>query len=130
MNWRGTGADRWLLGLVLLLIVAGWWFSPQLLAGTPKSVEIFHGNREVASYPWPQKGSGVTTIRIPGDIGVSVIALSAQGVRVVDAPCRGKYCVRSGMHRRAGEMIVCLPNRVTVRITGVRRVGGIDALAQ
>jgi len=119
-----------LLLLILSAIVADWWFAPQLLAGTPKSVEIFHGNRQVASYPWPQQADGITTIRIAGDIGDSVIELASQGVRVVDAPCHGKYCVHSGLHRRAGEMIVCLPNRITVRIAGVRAAGGVDALAQ
>ncbi|MDX8409674.1 MAG: NusG domain II-containing protein [Mariprofundales bacterium] len=130
MNWLGTRVDRWLLGLVLLAIAGGWWLSPQLLAGTPRSVEIFHGSRQVASYPWPQQGDRTTTIRIAGDIGDSVIALSPQGVRVMDAPCDSKYCVHSGLHHRAGEMIVCLPNKVSVLIAGVRRAGGVDALAQ
>jgi len=129
-SWRGTWADRALLLTLLLMVGAGWWFSPQLLAGTPRSVEIFHGNRQVASYPWPQPGSATTTIHIAGDIGDAVITLSPQGVRMADAPCRGRYCVQSGLHRRAGEMIVCLPNKITVRIAGVRRTGGVDALAQ
>lgn len=35
-----------------------------------------------------------------------------------EASCPDKVCVRQGKQSRDGEMIVCLPNRMTVKVRG------------
>lgn len=37
---------------------------------------------------------------------------------VTDASCPDKVCMKKGGIQKNGEMIICLPNRVTIRITG------------
>jgi len=37
---------------------------------------------------------------------------------VVSASCPDKVCVRSGKISKAGEIIMCVPNRVSVKIDG------------
>ncbi len=37
---------------------------------------------------------------------------------VTDSPCRDKICVKSGGIKNVGETIICLPERVSVRIIG------------
>lgn len=41
---------------------------------------------------------------------------------IVESDCPGADCVHSGWIREAGRSIVCLPNRVEVRIEGVSEV--------
>lgn len=46
-------------------------------------------------------------------------------VFVEDADCPDKICERRGAISRAGETIVCLPNRVVVKVTGESEVEAI-----
>lgn len=47
-----------------------------------------------------------------------VLELSADGVRVLEAQCPGEDCAHMGTITRAGEQIVCLPNRLVVTLQG------------
>ena len=45
-------------------------------------------------------------------------AISAEeGVRMVSADCPGGDCLRAGTIKNAGESIICLPHRLSVRLT-------------
>lgn len=58
------------------------------------------------------------------EIGSAQIEITREGARFVSADCPDKLCVKAGLLSRAGESAVCLPNRVSVRITGA---GDADA---
>jgi hypothetical protein len=45
------------------------------------------------------------------------IAVSAGAAGVVQSDCPDKTCIRAGLLSIPGQMAVCLPNRVTVRVT-------------
>jgi hypothetical protein len=53
-----------------------------------------------------------------GPLGVTIVQVRDGRVRVVESPCPHGICVRTGWVARAGEMIVCVPNRVVVRVEG------------
>lgn len=50
--------------------------------------------------------------------GTNHVVIQDGSVRITDASCPDKLCVKQGAIRRTGEAIVCLPNRVIIRITG------------
>ena len=58
--------------------------------------------------------------------GHNVIVLSGRTARMQSADCRDQVCVRTGTLTHAGQVAVCLPNRVVVRLTG--DTGEIDAI--
>lgn len=68
-------------------------------------------------------------IPVEGKLGTTRVEISEKGVRVLDSPCPYKLCVKSGSIRRARETLVCLPNRVIVRITGDERES-VDAVSR
>ncbi|MGB9856637.1 MAG: NusG domain II-containing protein [Dictyoglomaceae bacterium] len=41
-----------------------------------------------------------------------------KGVRMVSSPCPDKLCIKQGWINKIGESIVCLPNRVVLRLEG------------
>ena len=55
---------------------------------------------------------------VPGPLGASVLEIKAGRVRFRASPCRGKQCIHSGWLSRAGDFAACLPNRVSVTLTG------------
>lgn len=62
-----------------------------------------------------------------GEKGEMRIQVHDGGVRVVEADCPNRICVRTGWRRSEGDVIVCVPNRVVIRILGRQsnEVGGV-----
>ncbi len=58
--------------------------------------------------------------------GHNVIVLYGRTAAMQSADCRDQVCVRTGTLTRAGQVAVCLPNRVVLRITG--ETSEIDAI--
>jgi hypothetical protein len=57
-------------------------------------------------------------IEVPGPLGVSIIAIKDRRVRIASDPSPRQYCVRQGWLQQAGEVALCLPNQVSVELTG------------
>ena len=57
-------------------------------------------------------------IEVPGPLGVSVIAIEKRRARIVSDPSPRQYCVRQGWLQQSGEIAICLPNQVSVELTG------------
>jgi hypothetical protein len=61
-------------------------------------------------------------IKIKGVFGESVIEVSKKGVRMVNSPCPLHICVQQGIIKRVGQTIVCIPNRIMIRILGKQKI--------
>lgn len=57
-------------------------------------------------------------IEIPGPLGINRITIRQGQVRFSQSPCRNQYCVHQGWLSHAGEVAVCLPNRVSLELLG------------
>lgn len=55
---------------------------------------------------------------VHGPLGDSVIEIRHGRVRFISSPCRGQQCVHSGWLAHAGDLAACLPNGITVTVTG------------
>ena len=60
-------------------------------------------------------------IEAPGPLGVSRIAIHNRQARIAADPSPRQYCVRQGWLKQAGEIAVCLPNQVSVELSGKRK---------
>lgn len=58
------------------------------------------------------------TINVPGPLGVSTISIEKRRARISSDPSPRQYCVRQGWLEQAGEIALCLPNQVSVELTG------------
>ena len=59
----------------------------------------------------------------------NVVVISGGTVSVTEASCKNQVCVKHGAISRSGESIVCLPNRLVVRIEdGSEEGGGYDSV--
>ena len=57
-------------------------------------------------------------IEVPGPLGISRIAIHNRQARIAADPSPRQYCVRQGWLKQAGEVAVCLPNQVSVELSG------------
>lgn len=68
--------------------------------------------------------AGTEEVTVTGAGGIALtVELSPKGAAITSAGCPDQVCVRTGMLSRAGEAALCLPARVSLRLTGD---GGVD----
>lgn len=57
-------------------------------------------------------------LEVPGPLGYSKIAIHNHQARIASDPSTRQYCVRQGWLKQAGEVAICLPNQVSLELTG------------
>ena len=68
------------------------------------------------------------TFDLSGDY-VNTVTVENGKIAITASTCPGSDCVHSGWAHRAGQAIICLPNRVEIRLIGTAGSGDIDAVA-
>lgn len=117
-----TNPDRILIVALLLLAVASFWVIPGV--GKQGRIVLIEQNTElVKELPLDKE----TTVEVEGHLGTTVVKIEGGKARIVSSPCPRKLCVRMGSISKAGEIVVCVPNKVVVRIKGEKE---IDAVTQ
>ena len=112
-------ADLLVIAAVVLtaaLIAAVFLFSAS--SGENATVQIYQDGQLVKEVPLQENA----TITIPGEYQ-NVIEIQDGKVAITEANCPGEDCVHTGWIHTPGASIVCLPNRVEIRIVGN---GGVD----
>lgn len=121
---RITPADTFLFIFLIIVSVSGLVFIQEVL---PKGTDVVIDVNGKAAYTMPLHEDN--TIEIDGVIGTSVVEIKEGKVRVTDAPCPDKLCIKQGWIDKGA--IVCLPNRVIVRVgNGTVRYPQVDAVTR
>lgn len=55
---------------------------------------------------------------IEGPLGTTVVSVENRRVRIAKDPSPRQYCVKQGWLSHAGEAALCLPNQVSVELSG------------
>jgi len=107
-----------LAGMVFLAGAAGWWM---VLAPNQEGhwVVILVGEREFGRYALGDS----QVIVVPGDRGTVEVHIRSHTAWVERAECATQVCVRTGAISALGRVIVCVPNRVVIRIEGAQGGG-------
>ncbi len=102
--------------LILILAVAGLGILAFafLTGGGGASVEVSVDGRIIAVYPLSDNREEV--INTPE--GKNRLEIKDGRVRVTDADCPDKLCVNQGWISMKGQSVICLPHKLTVKITG------------
>lgn len=103
--------------LFAVLLLAAVIFVPFALAPSRGlTCEIEQDGKQIRSV---RLGAGYQdTITIEGESVTNVIRIDGKCVYFAESNCPDQVCVRTGKLTRAGQIAVCLPNRVVVRLLG------------
>ncbi len=107
-------------------IMAGQRFDRSRQGDTgAREVVIDVNNQHFRTIPF-SRVKGVITVDVPAGRGHgAVVEIAGDGrARVRTSDCPDKVCVRTGWIEHPGEVIVCLPNRIVVKIQGGSEDGG------
>jgi hypothetical protein len=84
--------------------------------GSTPAVAAFIDSAAGSDGPWPL--TSPRTIEYTGPLGVTVVEIGPSAARILSSPCRHQICVNSGWIQHTGEVAVCLPNRLILRLVG------------
>jgi hypothetical protein len=120
--------------LVVLLVLAAAGASMVLVsranAGEKGSLAVVEVNGREVRRVTLGSGQAARTITVKGWQGPSTFEVKDGRVRMVKSACRDKICVGVGWIDSGGRSIICLPNRVVIRVTGKRKTGKIDTVTE
>lgn len=122
VDWTGKlkfrGGDWLAIGAVAAMIALSAWTAVSLGGGQEAgTVQIYQNGRLAHELPLSQNA----TVTVGGEYA-NVIEIRDGAVAVVQSDCPGEDCVHSGWASTAGKTIVCIPNRVEVRVLGKSEV--------
>lgn len=110
-------------GVLLVLLIVLTAFSPRFLpAGTAGEMLTVRTPGMIAKIPLDVDG------RYPviGPLGTAFLVVEKGHAHLENAPCPLKICEAMGSIDRSGELIVCLPNRIVVKVDGPEEVDAIS----
>ena len=106
-------AGDWLVLLLAALLTA--WLATTLWQGGAADKAIIRSGGKIFSVA-PLSRNQI--IAVPGPLGISQIAIHNLQARIAADPSPRQYCVRQGWLKQAGEIAICLPNQVSVELSG------------
>lgn len=106
--------------LLLSAVFLFWGFAEK---STPKSLELSVDGVRIAAYALPLQGEYLLD-ELPYPC---TLVIDGYAVSLRDTTCPGHDCECSGIADEGGESIVCLPNRLMLRLTGA---GKVDTVVQ
>lgn len=109
-HWLGAGDTLLLLAAVLLLTILYLQFW-QLSGRNSEALVMVNGQTWARLNLFQDQD-----LAVPGPLGESHIQVRNGSVRFVDSPCPNKLCVLQGKLQQGGEVAVCLPNLVSIKI--------------
>jgi len=113
-----TAWDKIIISLVAVIsILIYLLFGVFFASADAERVEVFLDGKEYASYNFAEI-SETKVLEIKSDYGNNILEITKTGVKMTDASCPDKVDVRCGEITKPGQTIVCIPNRVMVKITG------------
>ena len=107
-----TGDKVLVVMLIFLGIFSTFFINIKRLPGEMCSVEVSGKNTNQL------KLSESQIFSVTGPRGKTQIQIKDNKVRVTNSACREKICVRSGWINKTGQIIVCVPNKVVIKING------------
>ena len=118
-----TPADMFIFILLLTISISGFVFIKEVMPkGTGVTIEV-DGKQ---AYTLPLHENSITDVQ--GAHGITIVEILDGKVRIKDSDCPGKLCVKQGWIDRGA--IVCLPNRVIVRLNNGGDSTKLDAVTR
>ena len=112
-SFKVAKAGDW---FIIILFFALIIISMKLLWNLPQGqyLEIYKNNEILATYSLNQQ----ITKTISGAKGETKITINNGKVRFSSAPCAKKYCIHQGWINKANQIILCIPNKISISILG------------
>jgi len=104
--------DFILIFVILLIAVVSFGINHFTNAKSGKQIEIYVDNELYKTYDIDDEDE----IKIESEEGYNVVKIHNHGAQITEASCPDKVCIHEGFITKPSESIVCLPNKVHIKI--------------
>ena len=104
--------DFILIFIILLIVVVSFGINHFTNAKSVKQIEIYVDNELYKTYDIDDEDE----IKIESEEGYNVVKIHNHGAQITEASCPDKVCIHEGFITKPSESIVCLPNKVHIKI--------------
>ena len=104
--------DFILIFIILLIVVVSFGINHFTNAKSGKQIEIYVDNELYKTYDIDDEDK----IKIESEEGYNVVKIHNHGAQITEASCPDKVCIHEGFITKPSESIVCLPNKVHIKI--------------
>ncbi|MDI3480499.1 MAG: hypothetical protein PWQ97_154 [Tepidanaerobacteraceae bacterium] len=111
-----TKGDKILIALIIVSAVLIFTGFQMYTFGGERTYAVIEINGRLFQKISLGKGGPILQLKVPGIMGESIVEINRDKVRMLYSPCPDKDCMHQGWISRPGQMIVCLPNRVVIKI--------------
>ncbi len=111
--------DFFIIGFIILLAMTSFFVFNYFIWNDSyaKYAVVMVDSEEYARYNL-EEIKDEKTVEIKTEFGINTIEITKKGVRVIEASCPDKLDVKKGEISKANQMIVCVPNRLSIRLVG------------
>lgn len=103
--------------IIISFIPEGVMFISNINKHNTLYVEVYSEGKLYKKLPL-NKDSVDTSITINNELGENIIEINNEQVKITDADCHDKICVKAHAISKPGESVICLPHKLVVRIIG------------
>ena len=104
--------DFILIVVILLIAVVSFGINHFTNAKSGKQIEIYVDNELYKTYDIDDEDE----FKIESEEGYNVVKIHNHGAQITEASCPDKVCIHEGFITKPSESIVCLPNKVHIKI--------------
>lgn len=104
--------DFILIFVILLIAVVSFGINHFTNAKSGKQIEIYVDNELYKTYDIDDEDE----FKIESEEGYNVVKIHNHGAQITEASCPDKVCIHEGFITKPSESIVCLPNKVHIKI--------------
>ena len=104
--------DFILIFIILLIVVVSFGINHFTNAKSGKQIEIYVDNELYKTYDIDDEDE----IKIESEEGYNVVKIHNHGAQITEASCQDKVCIHECFITKPSESIVCLPNKVHIKI--------------
>jgi hypothetical protein len=98
--------------MLIFLFQQLWTYEPA------SQLEIRQADKIIGTYDLNQ----IRALHIHGPLGDSLINIENGKVRFKQSPCSNQYCVHQGWLSHQGQVAICLPNQISLQLTGTKKI--------
>lgn len=122
---KPTKADIILISTVFLISVFAIIYSSVYSSNTATGFDICVDGKLHSSYSFAELKNG-EIIEIETEYGYNKFLYENNGIRCIETDCRDKIEIRAGRISKTNQVLVCLPHKLTVEITGKKNIDTVS----
>jgi hypothetical protein len=118
-----SSRPRFADGILFVLLIVLTVFSPRFLpAGSVGELLTVRTPDSITELSLDVDGR----YPVSGPLGTAFLVVQKGRAHLENAPCPLKICEAMGPIDRAGQVIVCLPNRIVIKVSGPEEVDAVS----